>query len=102
LTQRALLGSISAQEELEVMENELEAIARWNDLESMRKQQEILELVSPKCSQKFPLVCWDCRQGCPPETCFKCVDNIDQKICCYGTGGKVLTVVGLEDDIPDC
>jgi hypothetical protein len=62
------------------------------------------ELESPYCSQIHPLVCWECGSsgGCPPETCFKCYSTIDNLICCYGPGGKVLATVSVDEDTYDC
>jgi hypothetical protein len=77
-------------------------ILNWLRAEDRVYKKELLRLEASPCSALFPSACWDCRSGCPEGTCFKCVDNVDQKICCYGTGGKAIATVGLDEDIPDC
>jgi hypothetical protein len=95
-------GDINAIAELANLEDPSQVALIWAEV-LQRTLGHLYETVeSPDSSELFSTVCWDCRSGCPDETCFKCIDNVDQKICCYGTGGKAIATVGLDEDIPDC
>ena len=102
LQEQAAKGNSLASQQLDSLEGGTLALQSLWQLIANSQTRTLLELQSPFCSNTYPLVCWDCRSGCPEGTCFKCVDSIDQKICCYGTGGKAIATVGLEEDLPDC
>ena len=65
------------------------------------------EWLSPAGCDKYPVIEWRCDGSCdggecPPNTCHKCYDAVNKRVCCYDENGMIIGYSNLYCEPNSC